>query len=171
MRGRERAWTGGVVVCTAEPSAPRGVGLDCTRSLESAALTLRKRTRGPGMLDLVPEMEQESWGSSAFAAGLGVLRAGPPAKGGSPPPSLLAEACAPRDLHGATLGRGPQGSEGLLGSCASPPAVCCQVWEKLAWRGGAGGAWVQAAKTEGREDSGIRERHLGANTNKRLSSV
>lgn len=138
MRGRERAWTGGVVVRTAGPSAPRWIGLGCAPSLESAALPPSKGTGRAGALDLVPVMEQESWGSSALAGGLGVLREGPW--------SLKAEACAPRDLHGATLDRGPQGSEGLLGSHASPPAVCCQVWEKLAWKGGAGSALGPGSK-------------------------
>lgn len=64
---------------------------------------------------------------------------------------------APGIDRGSLLAKGPPWKVLLRGSHASPPAICRQVWEKLAWRGGAGSALGPSDKDPGEgEDLGSR---------------
>lgn len=142
------------MVCAAEGECTARAGWGERRVSKVLRCPQVRGRAGQGALDLVQGMEQGSSGSSARR-----WRAGSP-KGG--PRGLIGEACAPRDPQGAAVDPGRQGSALLLGSHASAPAVCCQVWETLAWRRGAGRALGPGGEDLGREreDTGVRERHL-----------
>lgn len=132
----------------------------------------RRRARAgpsaePGKCRAAPGAGTSGAGRAGSGAGIGardfgiLLVAGGPGVRSEDSSGLVEEARAPRDLHGARAGPQSPRLSRLLGSHASPPAVCCQLWEKLAGMGGAGSAPDPGGKDGGeRQDPKVRERHL-----------
>lgn len=131
MRGRRPRRASGVVVCTAEGDSTARAGW--AARLVPKVLR-RPQVRGPagqGTLDLMPE----------WSKGLGVFSSLP--EGWEFGARDLARQETSTELRWTQVAKAQ-----LLASHASPPAVCGQVWEKLAWRGRAGSALGPGGKEQ-----------------------
>lgn len=109
---------------------------ECTVNARAGLCTESANPPGEGARGAVPGTEQVSVGSSARSRRAGIHEVGPPELVWKP-------ACQGASIKQSRL-------TGAPGSQASPPAVCCcQVCEKLAWRGRQAAPWARQQRPRG----------------------